>query len=1058
MKIADFSIERPVTISMIMIALILVGVIALPLLRVDLYPSMNIPVAVVTASWSGASPEEMERQVTEPLEAAMASVPGVNQISSTSNQGGSVVRVQFDYGVNLDQAMLTMRDRVARVQRQLPDGVDTPQVMKIDPNNTPILTVAMSGPLDPVELKRLADDVVQTRLSRADGVASVSVSGGRQRQIQVVLDPIKMQAYGLSLNQVIQALQSDNTSADAGVVDQGNRQIVVHVTGDFQSPQDIGNVPIHLGGGGTGGAAGGGTGSGAPAPAVLYLKDIADIQDTFAEVTQEARLNNQPSVSLDVYKVSDGNTVQVSNNVRQELQNLQKVLPPSIKLTVISDQATFIKQAIDTVVNHTLTGALFAIVVLYLFLRRVRTTLIIGVVIPISVISTFSLMYFSNQTINIVTLGGLALGLGSLVDFAVVVLESIFRYRNQGLDPKEAAKQGTAEVGTAVLASALSQIVVFAPIAFTQGLAQQLFGPLALTVSFSHLAALFGSLTLVPMLASRWMPKTDEEKELREAARWNPVAAFGRGLAAIGRGYGRLLRWALGHRKTVIAVTVVMFAASVGLVPFIGFELTPAVDQGQFQVSIQMPSGTNFDATNQVAARVEQVLRQIPEVDTVFTSVGGGGGAFAGAAGTGRASIQVQLKPLSERKRSTDVVAEEVRGRLPVIPGVRINVSTGQQGMRVGSGGSAVQVQISGSDIQVLQQLSNQVEQAMGSVQGLRNIQNSLDRQVPQFQIVIDRQRAAQYGLSVGTIVSTLRTATAGSTATQYHSADASIDVVVKYPDDFTRQYENLSRLTIPTSSGAQIPLGDVASIKTGVGPATISRLNQTRTITVSADVFNVSQGNAQQEVAAKLAELPVPDGYTVQLGGQANDLNQSFRSLGLAMPMAIVLVYMVMASQFESLFSPFIIMFSLPPTFVGAALGLAVTHRTLSVNALTGMIMLLGIVVNNAIVLVDYTNQLRKRGLERNEAILQAGPVRLRPILMTTATTVLAMLPLVIGYGEGAEAQAPMATVVAFGLTFSTLVTLVLVPVVYTLFDDFGHWLRRRVGRLFGRRQEAQV
>ncbi|MBX6396036.1 MAG: efflux RND transporter permease subunit, partial [Alicyclobacillaceae bacterium] len=723
--------------------------------------------------------------------------------------------------------------------------------------------------------------------------------------------------------------------------------------------------------------AGGAGASGSTAPAVLYLKDIADIQDTFAEVTQTARLNNQPSVSIDVYKVSDGNTVQVSNNVRQELQTLQKQLPPSVKLTVISDQAEFIKQAINTVVDHTLTGAVFSILVLYLFLRKVRTTLIIGVVIPISVISTFSLMYFSNQTINIVTLGGLALGLGSLVDFAVVVLESIFRYRNQGLDPKEAAKQGTAEVGTAVVASALAQIVVFAPIAFTQGLAQQLFSPLALTVSFSHLAALFGALTLVPMLASRWMPRTDEEAELREASRWNPVAAFGRGLAALNRGYGRLLRWALGHRKTVIAVTILMFAASVALVPLIGFELTPNVDEGQFQVSIQMATGTNLDTTNQVATRVEQIVREIPEVETIFTQVGGGGAAgFLGTSTADRASIQVHLKPLKERTRSTDAIVEQVRQKVALIPGARINVSAGG-GQQVGSGGAPIQVRISGSDTKVLQQLSDMVEKAVAEVPGVRNVQSSLDRQIPQFQVEVDRQRASQYGLSVGTIVSAIRTATAGSVATQYHATDASIDVVVKYPDSFTRQYENLQRLTIATQTGAQVPLADVATIKPGVGPAMISRVNQTRTITVSADLFNVSQGNAQQAVQAKLAELPVPDGYTVELGGQANDLNESFKSLGLAMPMAIILIYMVMASQFESLFSPFIIMFSLPPTFIGAALGLVLTHRSLSINALTGMIMLLGIVVNNAIVLVDYTNQLRKRGLSRNEAILQAGPVR---------------------------------------------------------------------------------
>ncbi|ADG07775.1 efflux RND transporter permease subunit [Kyrpidia tusciae] len=1058
MKIADFSVERPVTISMIMVVLILLGSIALPLLRVDLYPTLSIPVAVVTTTWNGASPEEMEQQVSKPIEAAMATVQGVSEVDSSSRQGGSLVVVHFNYGVNLDQAMLNMRDKLDRVRKALPDGADTPQVMRLDPNSMPILSIAMSGPMDPVELQRLASDVVEPRLSRVNGVASATVSGGRQRQIQVVLGPAKMQAYGISINQVLQAIQGDNTSADAGVVDQGTRRVTVRVIGDFQSVQDLGDVPIHLSGSPSG-AAGPGSAGDVPGVPVLHLRDIADIQDTFAEVTQSARLNGQQSVSIDVYKVSDGNTVQVSDNVRKELDTLQKLLPPTVKLSVISDQATFIKQSIDTVVNHTLLGALFSVVVLYLFLRRVRTTLVIAVVIPISVISTFSLLYFSGQTINVITLGGLALGLGSLVDFAVVVLESIFRHRSEGAGPKEAAKVGTAEVGTAVMASALSQIAVFLPIAFTQGLAQQLFGPLALTVSFSHIAALFGALTLVPMLAARWIPEMNEEEELRRAARWNPVAAFGRGIQTLNRGYGHLLRWALGHRKTVIAATLALFVASVAMVPLIGFELTPTVDNGQFRVSIETGTGTNLQTTDRVATQVETVLHRIPEVDRVFTQLGGGGQmGFGAAASTDRANLQVELKPLAERHRSTEQVMEQLRQEVSRIPGARITVSAGA-GPQIGAGGAPIQVQISGPDVAVLQQLSDEVQKALSAVPGLRNIQSSLDRQVPQFQILVDRQRAAQYGLSVGSIVSAVRTASAGSVATQYRAADASIDVLVKYPDSFTRQYSNLSQIMIAAPTGGQVALGDVAKIVPGVGPATITRVNQNRTVTVSAELFNVPLGNAQQAVRAKLQELPLPDGYTVQLGGQANDLNDSFRSLGLAMPLAIVFVYMVMASQFESLFSPFIIMFSLPPTFIGAALGLVVTHRALSIDALTGMIMVIGIVVNNAIVLVDYINQLRKRGLARNDAIEQAGPIRLRPILMTTATTVLAMLPLVIGYGEGAEAQAPMATVVAFGLTVSTLVTLVLVPVVYTLFDDFGHWIRRRLGRVFGRRsREAEA
>jgi hydrophobic/amphiphilic exporter-1 (mainly G- bacteria), HAE1 family len=1020
MKIADFSVKRPVTISMIMVVLLLLGAIAVPLLKVDLYPNLTIPVAVVTTSWQGASPEEVEKQLSKPIESAMATVSDVNEVDSTSRQNASLVVVRFNYGVDLNQAMLNIRDKLDRVRKQLPTDADQPTVNKIDPNSSPIMTIALSGPQSAIELERLANDAVSPKLETAAGVASTSITGGSKRQIQVQLDPTKLQAFNLSSSQVVQAIQSDNTSGDGGLLVQGDKKLNLHIDGDFTNVNDISNVPIHLANGAT-----------------IYVKDIASVEDTFADTTQFSRVNNQQGVSIDILKSPDSNTVQVSKNVRQMLNKISSSLPKSVKLTVISDQATFIQQSINTVIEHTLIGAALSIIVLYMFLQSIRTTLIIGIVIPISIISTFSLMYFSNQTINTVTLGGLALGMGSLVDFAVVVIESIFRYRNDGHSAMDAARLGTAEVGTAVLASALSQIAVFAPIAFTQGLAVQLFGPLALTVSFSHLAALFGALTLVPMLASRLVQKVDEGAE-----RKGLNGSFSRTMNRLNNAYRGLLKWALGHRKTVVIFTIAIFAASMALIPLVGFELAPNTDQGQLKVNIQTAVGSNISVTNNIASQVEAVINRIPEVDTVFTQVGGGGnGAFASNS-TNRASITVQLKPLAQRKRSTDDVVEEVRQKTAGIAGAKINASAASTSF--GRGGSAIDIDISGQDDKVLQSLSNKVEDEVSSIHGTRNIQNSLDNQIPQYNIQVDRERAAQYGLTVGQIVTQVRNDYQGVVATGFHALDSSIDVLVEYPEAFSQRFENLNRLTIVTPSGAQVALSDVASINLGTGPAQISRTNQTRTVTVSADLFNANQGLVQQQVQAKLDQLPVPDGYTVSMGGQTKDMSDSFKSLGLVMPLAIILVYMVMASQFESLFSPFIIMFSMPPTLVGALIGLVVTHRAVSINALIGAIMLIGIVVNNAIVLVDYTNQLRERGLERNEAILQAGPVRLRPILMTTATTVLAMLPLVLGVGEGAEAQAPMATVVAFGLTFSTLVTLVLIPVVYAIFDDFGNYIRR--------------
>lgn len=1021
---------------MVMIALLFVGGISVPLLPVDLYPNLSIPVAVVTTTWQGASPGEVESLISKPIEASMATISGVSEVDSTSRTGASLVIVRFNYGVNLDQATLSMRDKVDRVRRTLPTDADDPTVQRVDPNSTPVLTLALYGKIDPIQLRNLSDNIVSPSLQRVEGVASVGVSGGRIRQIQVLVDPNKLTQYNLSINQVVSALGNDNTSQDAGLVSKGSQLIPLHLNGDFRSVAEIQKVQIPLSKGQT-----------------VSLGQLAKIVDSYQDVSLEARKDGQQSVSLTILKQSDTNTVAASNNILNALPQIEKKLPKDIHIAVLNDQAKFIRDSINTVVQHTLLGALFSIFILALFLRSVRATLIIGVVIPIAVISTFSMMYFGNQTINTITLGGLALGLGSLVDFAVVVLESIFRKRNEGLSAIDAAKQGTAEVGTAVMASALAQIAVFLPVAFSNGIAQQIFLPMALTVSFSHAAALFASITLVPMLAAKLLKKPYDE-ELPKGRSLNPAVWFGRLMNRIYPGYGRILKWSLSHRKSVISLTLLLFAASLALVPLVGFELTPTTDQGQFSISMTLAQGTNFDTTNQLAARVEEQVRQIPEVSTIFTTVGSSNGGAFQTSSTNISNIQVTLKDATQRKRTTDQVVEQVRGIVRGIAGAQITVTASSQGFG-GRGGADVQVTITGPDLRVLQKLGDSVADEIRSVQGTRNVINTLDRTTPEYDLTIDRDAAAHFGVSVKDIQTSLRTAYQGQVATKYKTGDSQIDVIVMYPETFTHQLENLNRVVVTTASGVQVPLSEVAKVVPGSGPAQIRRQNQQRQATVQASVFNAPTGTVNQQVSQKLAAIQPPDGYQIQIGGTQQDLTSSFKSLGLVLLASPILVYMVMASQFESLYGPFVIMFSLPPTFVGAMLGLAATHRTININSITGMIMLVGIVVNNAIVLVDYTNQLRKKGLTLQEALLEAGPVRLRPILMTTATTVLAMLPLVIGYGEGGETQASMATVVAFGLIFSTAVTLILVPVVYMILDN---WFSRRKSRKIVTEVSAEV
>lgn len=1034
MKLANFSVDRPITIFMLMIALVIMGGIAVPLLPVDLYPNMDIPTANVSVSWPGASPTQVEQQVIKPIEAAMATIANVSTVNAVARTGGGNVTVQFNFGTDIQEATLTMRDRLERVNRQLPDGVDAPIVSRADPNSQPIMSMAVYGAdIDPITLRELADNIVSPAVQRVDGVGSVGVSGGRTRQIQVLLDPNKLTQYNIPFSAVTGALSNDNQSMDAGLVYRGQQLVPLKLDGEFMSTAEIEKVQVSIGRGQS-----------------VNLSELGQIIDTYQDVTQDARRDGQTAVSLSVLKQSDGNTVKVADGIRAAIPSIEEKLPAGVKVAVLNDTSVFIKRSITTVVEHTLLGAVFSIIVLYLFLNSVRATLVIGVVIPISVISTFSMMYFGGQTINVITLGGLALGLGSLVDFAVVVLESIYRKQGEGLPPIEAAKQGAKEVGTAVLASALAQIAVFAPTIFITGLVKNFFAPMAYTVSFSHVAALFAAITLVPMLAAKMLRSQHHELPLEGKTR-HPAVLFGRGIHRFTLGYAKVLRWSLNHKAVIIGVTVLLLGGSVFLSRFVGSELTPRTDEGQFSVFINLPTGTKFEITNELASRMEEKLQELPEVETIFTSVGSsGGGAFQSSA-TNTANISVTLR--DDRARSTEQIVELARSFVQAPPGGNIGVfartSGGLPGLGGGGGGGGdIQVNLNGPDLQILSKLADMVVEELQDVEGIRNPRNTLDRSIPQFNLTVNREAATHYGVSVREVMTSLRTAYQGQVATNFKAGDSQIAVLVRFPTEFTNNLENLNQMVITTSSGTQVPLNAVAAVEPGSGPAQIRHVNQQRLASVTAAVFNVPLGDATKAVEERIATIQPPDGYSITMGGSRNDMNSSFKSLYWMLALSIVLVYMVMASQFESLYGPFIIMFSLPPTFVGAILGLYLTGRTINMNSVMGMIMLVGIVVNNAIVLIDYTNQLRKRGLPLREALMEAGQIRLRPILMTTATTVLAMLPLVIGFGEGAETQASMATVIAFGLTLSTMITLVLVPVVYVLMDEWIENGKRRFGR----------
>ncbi|MCL6611050.1 MAG: efflux RND transporter permease subunit [Peptococcaceae bacterium] len=1044
MKIANFSVDRPVAITMLIVALVLVGLVSLPRLRVDLYPDMNLPFVLVTADYEGASPAEVENLVTRPLESVLSTVSNVQEIFSWSEPGVTRVGVRLDWGTDMDQATLDIRDKVDMVRGYLPSEVKTPRVLKMDPNSMPILSFTLSGS-DLSEMKRVAEDVIKPRLERAEGVASVYVTGGREKEIKVVLSQSKMEAYGLTAGQVAQAISSENLSGTAGTVARGSSDLDVRVIGEYKKAQDLENIAVTLPGGGS-----------------VRLKDLAEIKEDYKKDRQASYVNGKQSVGLMVVKETGSNTVQVANRVNQIVAGIQRELPQGMRLDMVMDLSKFIRDSISNVVEHAVIGGLLAVVILYLFLRSFRSTIVVALVIPISVIATFSMMYFGGQTINLLSLGGLALGLGSLVDFSVVVLESIFRHRQEGRGIVAAAKEGTAEVGNAVVASAATQVVVFMPIVFVQGLAGILFGPMALTVSFSHLAALFAALTLVPMITTRMMKVTIAESDDPAAEGRGriigllhlPAEKFGRRYRAFAGQYSRLLDWALKHRKTVVLSSAGLFAAScVLLFTVVGTEFIPQMDQGQISVTVELPSGAQLAETGRMVSRVEEIAAGMPATDLIFSQVGSGGYfAMLGGGTQNLATIQIKLKPLKERDVSTVQAVEKLRDQLSRVPGAKFTVQvTDDSG---GHTGAPISIRIRGDDIDVLKELGDRVAGEVKTVPGTRNVSSSLEDAKPELQVLLDRQRAGQYGVTAGQVMAAARTAFDGQVVSRVKTGDDEIDIRLMYPEDYRLNINNVANTMINTATGSKVTLGEIAAIGVRPAPVSITRYNQARYVQVDSELVGRDLGSVNKDIQAKLDAIRLPAGYTMELGGQAEDMKESFGDLGMAIILAVVLVYMVMAAQFESLFYPFVIMFSVPPTIIGVALGLFITGHHLSVPAMIGYIMLVGIVVNNAIVLIDYVNTLRKRGLSRDEALRRAGPVRLRPILMTTLSTVLALLPLAFGGGEGAEGQAPLAVVVAFGLTFSTVITLVLIPVVYTIFDDLGRAVVKRISLMIDSRQ----
>ena len=1035
-KISNLSVKRPVTVIMMMLIVVSLGFVSLSKLSIDLYPDIEVPVALVITNYSGVGPQEIESLVTEPVEESMATVNNVDRISSTSSEGSSVVVLEFDYGADMDSGTMQMREKLDLIRDFLPEDASSPFVFKIDPNAMPIIIAGLSSDRGIDEIQSIAENKLKSRLERIEGVASVDISGGYEDMVRVLVNPLELDKYGLSMTGISNMLRMENLNLPGGSVEKGDKNLLVRSIGEFESVKEISDLPIILSNG-----------------SKIYLSDIAEVSLIPKEITRINELDGVQSVSINIFKQSGYNTVDVADKVNKELLKLEDEVE-GVRIENDFDQSTYIKKSIQNVSRSGLIGGVLAILVLYLFLRNIRSTFIIGISIPVSIIATFSLIFFSGITLNLMTLGGLALGMGMLVDNSIVVLENIYRFRQDGYSRIDAAKEGAGEVGMAVIASTLTTVAVFLPIVFVEGITSIIFKELALTITFALLSSLVIALTVVPMLSSKILKITcSEKKEVK--SRIKIFKAFDKTFSNVEGKYRALLKKAIGHKLLTIVVAVVIFIGSIFAVVQVGAEFLPSTDEGRISISIELPTGAKLEKTRLYVDEVEELIKNIPELDTIFASIGGGNSFISSGSQSNYASLDLALVSLADRERSSDYIADEIRKMLADIPGANIQVQSvsSQGGGNMGMGSSAISIRVQGDELEVLKGISQDLIDILNSVEGTREVASSFEEGLPEVQVKIKREIASQYGISSYQIAQTIRDNLSGVSATKYKVDGNEIDVMIESVGYLKDNINNFRYLQIKSPMGVNVPLEQIAEIFETKGPISINRIGQVRTISVTSDIIGRDLASIVSDIEAQTDNYFLEDGYSFEIGGQNEDLVESFKSLFLALILAIFLVYMILASQFESLLYPFIIMFTVPLAFSGGALGLFITGRTLSVPSVIGFLMLSGIVVNNAIVMIDYVNILRRKGHDTVEAILMAGPTRLRPILMTSLTTILALMPIAVATGEGAEIQSPLATVVIGGLLLSTLLTLVLIPVMYLVMDGFS----TRIKKWFNRKKDKE-
>ncbi|MCK4311508.1 MAG: efflux RND transporter permease subunit [Candidatus Cloacimonetes bacterium] len=1016
MKLAEFSVNRRVTVLMLTCLIIILGVISLTKLGLEMFPDMDYPVISIVTMYQGASPEDVEEMITETVETAIASVKNVKILKSESMENASLIMVEFDWGTNLDFAAQDLRDVIDQITDYLPREVTRPLVMKFNLSQMPVLMYGVTGGENTYELRKILEDEVATKLKHLNGVASVMVYGGDEAEKQIIVDKDKLEQYNISIDEVVRIVQAGNINISAGHIQKRKDDFLLRTMAQYKSLEEINNLPIKV----------------TPTGSTIFVKDIARVINGFKEKRHIIRTDKQPTAIFWVSKESGANTLKVSKIVKDEIEKIKEELKGELEFAEIMDMGRPITKVSTGAMSNLIVGGILAIAIMFLFLRNWRPTMAISLAIPISVIATFIPIYLAKFSLNIMTLGGLALGIGMLVDNSVVVIENIYRHLEMGKAKITAAKVGASEVAMAITASTLTTIAVFFPMIFAEGMTGILVRGLALTVAFSLSASLFVSLTIVPAIASVLFQKAKDRPQKDRSQQFFEGIKFR---------YIIILKWVLTHKVKTLLIVGMLLLMSLAIIPLIGTEFMPEQEMPFMMMNVKMPIGTPLEETDAVIEQIEDAFISVEGVRHVMTLIGPMSDAQAMSDPTNpqdvnEAQVFVRLYELKDRDKPYEQIQDEVRSKIPQIEGAEFTFLSREQ-MMGGGQTNPIEINIFGKDLKKLKSIAEKIEERIIKVEHITDVINSMKEGKPEVHIIIDKDKAFKYGLTANQVASAIKTASLGTLAGIFREAGEETDILVRVDEEKRNSFEDIMHLSIISPMGFSVPLNQIAHFEFSEGPRKISHEKQSRKVMITAGITGTSDiGGTVADVKKAISDVTenLPVGYYVDFGGAYKDMKEAFKTLALALLLAVVLVYIVMASQFESLRQPFVVMFTMPLAVIGVMIMLGITGTTLSVASFVGGIILAGIVVNNGIVLIDHTNQLRNAGMNKYEAILQAGADRIRPVLITAITTMAGMLPMALSTQEGSELKAPMALTVIGGLISATFLTLIVIPVIYSI------------------------